>query len=280
MDGLKEVVETLNSRIRNPIFGAVFLAFVALNFDALFLLFLGEGTANERISVFRTIGWQKLVLAPIIVGLLLAFVTPWLRYFGAWVAEVPSRKHKMLQDASMSKVLEQKNRLEEKRNQAVELERERLEQERSEILAEARVEDELAAIQDESVKEKAVQRLNKIEKLELDATSEDNLGAPELGDIAKDLLIKLAISTSDEVHFPPIDVNNKNSIIIHEDENNYSSWKLEDGRLGERQKQKILQELVDSKFVSRIPKFENTYVISDEGIDAALRLKRLAPLES
>jgi hypothetical protein len=77
---MNDLVDAVTSRIRAPYFGYSLLAFVALNWRGLFLLFVTEGTPQQRLDAFDA-ETSKLTLyvLPLVVGLTVAATAPWVR---------------------------------------------------------------------------------------------------------------------------------------------------------------------------------------------------------
>ena len=69
---MKDLFDAITTRIQAPYFGYSLLAFVVLNWRALFLLIMLDATAHERISIFEqeTSVWSVVVL-PLLVGAIL-----------------------------------------------------------------------------------------------------------------------------------------------------------------------------------------------------------------
>lgn len=88
---VKEVVDAVNHRIKSPYFGYSVLAFLALNWRALFLLFVTEGNPQERLAAFdsATSGFTLIAL-PLLVGAIVAASTPWVRYLFDLIARRPT----------------------------------------------------------------------------------------------------------------------------------------------------------------------------------------------
>jgi hypothetical protein len=79
---MNDLVDAVTTRIRAPYFGFSLLAFVALNWRGLFLLFATEGTPEQRLDAFdaATTVFSVYVL-PLVVGVAVAAVAPWVRLF-------------------------------------------------------------------------------------------------------------------------------------------------------------------------------------------------------
>ena len=95
---LKDYFEVWTQRVRSPLGGYTAFAFLAVNWREVFFLLFSEQSAAIRIRFFdlRT-SWLDLIIIPIAIGALLAFVTPWLNYFIAQLIKKPVSRHRQLQ---------------------------------------------------------------------------------------------------------------------------------------------------------------------------------------
>jgi len=64
-----DVLDAVSARIKAPYFGYAVLAFIALNWRAIFLFVMTEATPVERLAIFdaHTSNWT-LFFAPLLVG--------------------------------------------------------------------------------------------------------------------------------------------------------------------------------------------------------------------
>ena len=95
---LKDYFEVWTQRVRSPLGGYTVFAFLIFNWREVFFLLFSEQSAAIRIRFFdlRT-SWLDLIVLPIIIGALLAFVTPWLNYIIVQLIKKPVGKHRQLQ---------------------------------------------------------------------------------------------------------------------------------------------------------------------------------------
>lgn len=92
-DFLKEIFDAANSRIRSPFVGSIILVFLTLNWKPVFYLLFADKPARTRFLYFEAnTSDASLYWTPIAGGVVLAFLMPWLRLFGAWIASVPTRR--------------------------------------------------------------------------------------------------------------------------------------------------------------------------------------------
>ena len=50
---MKDIVDAINSRVKEPYFGYAFLSFLAINWKAIFLLIYSKGSAEAKIIAFE-----------------------------------------------------------------------------------------------------------------------------------------------------------------------------------------------------------------------------------
>ncbi|UWQ04252.1 hypothetical protein [Aliiroseovarius crassostreae] len=98
-DVLKDIFEAANNRIRSPFVGSILFVFLVVNWMPIYNLLFGDTSVLMRLAYFRyaTNGWS-LYIWPILGGIGFALLSPWLKHFGAWCAQVPTAKLKLMQD--------------------------------------------------------------------------------------------------------------------------------------------------------------------------------------
>jgi len=143
---MKELFDAVTTRIQAPYFGYSLLAFVGLNWRGLFLLVMLDASAEERISAFEqetTIG--SVVFFPLLIGTLLAVLTPWSRYIFEYLSQKPFALRDQLQlNADHQRTIQQ-TKLEQARSEL-------FGQKEQELIERAKRDEEIAAIDDEDVK--------------------------------------------------------------------------------------------------------------------------------
>lgn len=112
MELLKEIIETTSQRIRSPFWGFIALSFVGTNWTPLFYLFLGDTPTLERIAYFEAeTSLATLFVLPIVVGTVLALLSPYVSNFGSWWSE-KQISNKKLRDVQLAhKIASSKNLL-------------------------------------------------------------------------------------------------------------------------------------------------------------------------
>jgi len=129
-DIFKSVFDAWDERIRSPILGSIAFVYFAFYWKPLFVLFFSTDPASERMAEFNQ-GlepwcWVAAVpfveqwiwpAMPLLLGLLLAFISPWIKFGGAWIAKWANECLARLQEGEAS---EKRKRLYEKEAEELE----------------------------------------------------------------------------------------------------------------------------------------------------------------
>ncbi|MCG8498062.1 MAG: hypothetical protein MI796_18715 [Enterobacterales bacterium] len=145
---MKEVFTAINDRIKTPYYGYALLAFFALNWRAIFVLFVSKGNAVERLAAFDSnTSSIKLIVLPLIIGLFISLINPWLKVLFSWIEKKPRQLYSdSISDEEHSKL---------KYQIKLKLERDALQSAEEEALInKAKRDVDIENIQDEKVKEK------------------------------------------------------------------------------------------------------------------------------
>lgn len=87
---MKEIFEAVSARIKAPYFGYAVLAFLALNWRAIFLLIVTDAPPASRLQAFdEATSLERLYLYPLLVGAVVTAVTPWVRYIFNRISKRP-----------------------------------------------------------------------------------------------------------------------------------------------------------------------------------------------
>ena len=190
---MKEIVESIDARIKSPLFGYFIFALIAINWAELFYLIFADTEATDRIDYFQVnTDWKSLFAYPLLTAIAYSLLYPWTNYFFMLAASEPKRKKNILQARSESWLL-QAQAEETAARTALQ------EQKESEILSRARTDVEVAKIEDESVREKAEQEIQS-SRAELSEIEESSVKMElaeayiDMGDLegAKELLNEVA----------------------------------------------------------------------------------------
>lgn len=150
---MRELLDAVTTRIQAPYFGYSILAFLVLNWRAIFLLFMLDAPANERIAIFeQETSFWTVVIFPLLAGAILAILTPWSRYIFEHLSQKPfSLRDRLQLNADHQRTILQ-----------TELEQARSElfgQKEEELIDRAKRDEEIASIEDEEVKKRLVSEL-------------------------------------------------------------------------------------------------------------------------
>lgn len=152
----KEFIEAAEQRIKSPLVGSMALSFAVYHWRPLLHLFFSDETIEVRIEAFAAnFGNLSAVLGPVIIGILIALASPWIKFFSALIAEAPSRRLKLLQDLSAHRVLTIKNELEVERQRA----RQVLE---DNIVEKAITDQKISEIEDDSIRKEAEKEIESV----------------------------------------------------------------------------------------------------------------------
>ncbi|WP_299028491.1 hypothetical protein [uncultured Sulfitobacter sp.] len=91
VDFFKELADAANARIRSPFLGSIFIVFLTLNWKAIAILIFSNSSIELRALTFEGMtSLTGLVVYPVVLGVIVALVLPWLKLLGAWIAKRPS----------------------------------------------------------------------------------------------------------------------------------------------------------------------------------------------
>ncbi|MGB0901694.1 hypothetical protein [Halocynthiibacter sp.] len=137
-DFFKELLEDMRQRIRSPFIGSIIFAFVAINWRALFFLFFADVPVVDRISYYddhTTFCWSYAF--PVGLGIAVAVLMPWLKYYGAWIAKRPATKLYELQTAEARRRRTEHSKFEEEEEEALRRRERRKEEAQIELIEES-----------------------------------------------------------------------------------------------------------------------------------------------
>lgn len=98
LDYFKDVISASGARVRSPMLGSILLVFVLLNWKEFFYIFFAETSAQVRLSYFdANTSYSSLILFPLIGGIALSILYPWLNLVSEHLAKKPIRSLKRLQ---------------------------------------------------------------------------------------------------------------------------------------------------------------------------------------
>lgn len=113
---MNDIVDAVSSRVKAPYFGYVLLAFLALNWRAIFLLIALDASPADKLAAFDlATNPRYLYLYPFIMGAAATAISPWLSYITIWIAKKPKDLTSQLAQDSEHKNIINKTRLEKAR---------------------------------------------------------------------------------------------------------------------------------------------------------------------
>lgn len=180
---MKDLLDAINTRVKEPYWGFFLLSFLAFNWRGLFLLCFATGSAQEKIILFEseTTVWS-LIICPIITALVILLITPWLKVLFGLASRLAYEKLNSQELAREHKYIAEKNKLEKER--AIELANKE-----NELIDQAKRDIDIEKINDENTK---VSLKAEIDKLRLErnqlAHSDDILKSKNLNSYEKDIL--------------------------------------------------------------------------------------------
>lgn len=186
---IKDVVEAAQIRLKPPYFGYAVLAFIGLNWKAIFLLSLTLGTALDRLAAFDgATSLARLAIYPLLAGIFVAASSEWMRLAFNRISSYPARRIIELELTSEHLRLIKTAELEKARSILMEARE-------AELLRRAKQDEALSEISDEDTKRRLAAQLSEYRR---DADEKSN-HAPPLASAAIELLKHLAESKSDEI---------------------------------------------------------------------------------
>lgn len=127
MEFLKEFLDEGRSRIKSNVFASVFFAFVAVNWQPLYLVAFENIDALSKFKFFEdNTTWQSLYVYPLIIGALLAVGLPFINNMAHWAVSRAINETRIRDDEYAHQRLKKKNQWEEERLRARELYAEKL----------------------------------------------------------------------------------------------------------------------------------------------------------
>ena len=145
---MKEILEAIDSRIRNPLFGYFVIALFALNWQSIFYLVVDDGSTSSRISYFQNnTNIYSLIYYPVIIAGLYSLFYPWINYSFMFLCRKPTELKNTLQAESEHKLLVKKQQLEDLRSKM-------LSSAENELIERAKRDGKIAEIENEAIREK------------------------------------------------------------------------------------------------------------------------------
>ncbi len=150
---MNDIIEAINSRLKAPYFGFVFLTFLGLNWRGFFLLTVTVGSPQERLAAFDShTSFESLVVYPLIIGGLITLASPWIKFVFNFISQRPFGYMDDLILKSEHKKTIRKTELERSRSDF-------FANKESELINRAKRDEEVLEIENEKLKEKLQQEI-------------------------------------------------------------------------------------------------------------------------
>ena len=110
---MKDLIDAINTRIKEPYWGFFLLSFLAFNWKGIFLLCFAGESAQVRINLFeqQTDLWS-LIVCPISTAIFILLITPWLKLLFGWLSRRAYEKLNSQELEREHKYIAEKNKLE------------------------------------------------------------------------------------------------------------------------------------------------------------------------
>lgn len=124
MDWLKDIYDAYNQRIKSPIIGSVFLAFIACNWQPIFFVIFADVSVEDRFQYWeRVTSDSTLIFIPVALGTAFAISVPFISFISAAIVVGPTNELRKLVERSSHEVAltkaEHQQELEEKREELI-----------------------------------------------------------------------------------------------------------------------------------------------------------------
>lgn len=170
---MKDLIDAINTRIKEPYWGFFLLSFLAFNWKGIFLLCFAGESAQVRINLFeqQTDLWS-LIVCPISTAIFILLITPWLKLLFGWLSRRAYEKLNSQELEREHKYIAEKNKLENER--AVELANKE-----KELIDQAKRDIDIDKLEDDQVKQNLREEIEKLRN-ERDQASKQLFGEPNI----------------------------------------------------------------------------------------------------
>jgi len=180
-----DVLDAVSARIKAQYFGYAVLAFAALNWRAIFMLLMTEGIPEVRLAAFdANTNFTRMIVWPLVSGAIAAAVAPWIRFAFDWISYKPIGWSESLQLNAEDQKTKEKTKLERSRSEL-------FAQQEEELIARAKIDQQVSALGDEVAQRKVQEELRKIRDAR-DITSPSNTAKEDSLSKAAIALLKAA----------------------------------------------------------------------------------------
>jgi len=155
---MNELIDAVSARIKAPYFGYALLAFIALNWRAIFLLGAMDAIPQKRLAAFDSqTSHLSLFIYPLLIGAAAVLLTPWIRFFFSYVSRKPFSLIDNIQLESEHKNTIRKTELEQSRSKFFAAKEQ-------ELIQRAKRDEEVLTIEDEELKERLSAQIELLRK--------------------------------------------------------------------------------------------------------------------
>lgn len=155
---IKEIIESMGTRIRSPLFGYYFFLFLTINWKPIFYVLMSDTKVTERISYFENAtSIYSLLIVPIILAAIGAVAYPWINYYFLNLCKKPTELRNNIQAQSEHALIQKKQELEKIRNELLSVKE-------TELIDRAKRDQELDEITDNNLKIKLKSEIEKLRK--------------------------------------------------------------------------------------------------------------------
>lgn len=184
---MKDIVDAINSRVKEPYFGYAFLSFLAINWKAIFLLIYSKGSAEAKIIAFEgTTTTFSLVVYPLLIAALMVGISPWLRLVVSYISNRAIEIQNNLALEIEHKHNIKKTELENSRSKLFATKE-------NELIDRAKRDQEIEKIEDEKVKDQLKKEIEEL-RTQRNLLVHNKLGTPSILDLSeaeKEILMAL-----------------------------------------------------------------------------------------
>lgn len=266
---MKDLLEAINTRVKEPYWGFFLLSFIAFNWRGLFLLCFATGTAQEKIDLFDSLTtFWSLVFFPILMALLILLITPWLKVVFGKISRVAYEELNSQDLKREHKYLAEKIQLEKMR--ALELANKE-----NELIDQAKRDAHIEQIEDENVKDslkrEIIELRNKLKKsVDEEPQSElKNISVQSLSDTENEIIQLLIEDKNNYIEVNRINATNIIRIagkFISQSQNLRDYFKY----------QEAIKSLNDKGLLRNINNAGKIYELSELGYEIGLKIDNVA----
>ena len=155
---MKEIMDAIDSRLKNPFFGYFIIALFTINWSQIFYLLVDDSSVTTRINYFQNAtDIISLFILPFIAASAYSLLYPWLNYGFMWLCTKPNELKNELQANSEHKLIIKQQELEDARTKL-------LSSTENELIERAKRDAKLSEIKNKEVREKLESEIDSLRK--------------------------------------------------------------------------------------------------------------------